>query len=94
MFVPRRLPQFGDVVEYPLRDIEMQDLQDGRTAGVRTQCLTELTWDARTTGTRVLQSCACFKTCSEMHCRSTYFMGRPSFLLASLLREMVLWRLV
>ncbi|KAK9906520.1 hypothetical protein WJX75_003297 [Coccomyxa subellipsoidea] len=28
------LPQFGDVVEYPLRDIEMQDLQDGRTAGV------------------------------------------------------------
>ena len=30
-----RLPQFGDVVEYPLRDIEMQELQDGRTAGVR-----------------------------------------------------------
>ncbi|BDA46467.1 probable chaperone protein DnaJ at N-terminal half [Coccomyxa sp. Obi] len=28
------LPQFGDVVEYPLRDIEMQELQDGRTAGV------------------------------------------------------------
>lgn len=29
-----RPPQFGDVVEYPLRDIEVQELQDGRTAGV------------------------------------------------------------
>ncbi|EIE23899.1 DnaJ-domain-containing protein [Coccomyxa subellipsoidea C-169] len=28
------LPQFGDVVEYPLREIEMRELQDGRTAGV------------------------------------------------------------
>ena len=47
VLVPRRLPQFGDVVEYPLRDIEMQDLQDGRTAGVRMQCLTKLAWDVK-----------------------------------------------
>lgn len=44
VLVPRRLPQFGDVVEYPLRDIEMQD---GRTAGVRMQCLTKLAWDVK-----------------------------------------------
>ena len=30
----RRLPVFGDVVEYPLRDIEVEALQDGRIAGV------------------------------------------------------------
>ena len=29
-----RVPEFGDVVEYPLRDIERQELQDGRVAGV------------------------------------------------------------
>ncbi len=29
-----RVPEFGDVVEYPLREVEMQDLQDGRVAGV------------------------------------------------------------
>ncbi len=34
-----RLPQFGDVVEYPLREIEMRQLQDGRTAGVRRNAL-------------------------------------------------------
>ncbi len=28
------MPEFGDVVEYPLRDIEMRELQDGRIAGV------------------------------------------------------------
>ena len=29
-----RVPEFGDVVEYPLREVEMRDLQDGRIAGV------------------------------------------------------------
>ena len=29
-----RVPEFGDVVEYPLRDVERQELQDGRIAGV------------------------------------------------------------
>ena len=29
-----RAPEFGDVVEYPLRAIECQELQDGRVAGV------------------------------------------------------------